>query len=347
MLTRLPAQDHWLTPYKNAVFGGTLKKSSSAYTFDGELTNYVTGLCNVTCTESPLDNSGDGDYVLSPDGETVAFLTKDIHLPPANHTSSQIYLVPFSASGVADAVPINPRSGAFAARYPETQGASSSPAFSADSSKIAWAQMNGISYESDRSILYVANTTAADGDDFGATRLAGDWDRPVDAPLWAPDGETVLVEASDVGRTRLFPIPLDAGDDYVPQNITDEGSASAYYFIDSNGTVLVSDTKIWTSRDIYTTTLDGDNEARVYFRANEVDPELAGLGPEDVTEFYYQSNSSEIKQQAWVILPEGFDPSKKYPLAFITHGGPQGSHANSWSTRWNFKVWADQGYVGE
>jgi hypothetical protein len=30
---------------------------------------------------------------------------------------------------------------------------------------------------------------------------------------------------------------------------------------------------------------------------------------------------------------------------FLVHGGPQGSWADSWSTRWNPKVFADQGYV--
>lgn len=43
--------------------------------------------------------------------------------------------------------------------------------------------------------------------------------------------------------------------------------------------------------------------------------------------------------------PEGFSADKKYPLAFLIHGGPQGSWGDSWSTRWNPKVIADQGYV--
>lgn len=49
--------------------------------------------------------------------------------------------------------------------------------------------------------------------------------------------------------------------------------------------------------------------------------------------------------QAFVTYPQNFDKSKKYPLAYLIHGGPQGSWADSWSTRWNPKVFADQGYV--
>lgn len=310
--------------------------NASTYTFDGALTNYVTGIANVTSAESPLDNSGSGDYALSPDGTKVAFLTKDIDLPIANYTSSQIYVVPFSGSA-EDAVPINARG---STQYPEAQGASSGPAFSPGSDKIAYVQQNGIYYESDREILYVANT---DGSDFNVTRLAGNWDRSPDTPIWSKDGETIIVEASDLGRTRLFPIPLSAGDDYVPANITNEGSVVAYYVI-SDDKLLVSDSSYWSSRDFYSVSLGGEVDT-VYYQANLVDPELAGLSAADVSEFYYETNTSVTKQQAWIIYPAGFDASKKYPLAFITHGGPQGSTANSWSTRWNLKVWADQGYV--
>lgn len=46
-----------------------------------------------------------------------------------------------------------------------------------------------------------------------------------------------------------------------------------------------------------------------------------------------------------MIYPRNFDKSKTYPLLFYIHGGPQGSWPDSWSTRWNYKVFADQGYV--
>jgi dipeptidyl aminopeptidase/acylaminoacyl peptidase len=332
-------QDYCLSDVRNAVFGGVLTKDGSegGYSYSGNLTNYVTGIHNVTYAESPLDLGGEDDYDLSPDGTRGAFLTKDVNLPLANYTSSQVYLVPFAGTA-DDAVPINPRG---SATYPETQGASANPRFSPDSTKIAWTQMNGIYYESDRSMLYTAGVDG--GPSFNVTRLAGEWDRSPSVPLWSQDGETIFVDAADLGRVRLFTVPITAGNDYKPENITDEGAVAAFHLL-PDGKILVSDSKIWTSRDIYTVSADG-SETRYLFQANKVDEELAGLGPEDVSEFYYSTNTSEIKQQAWVIYPEGFDETQKYPLAYIIHGGPQGAHANSWSTRWNFKVWADQGYV--
>ncbi len=49
--------------------------------------------------------------------------------------------------------------------------------------------------------------------------------------------------------------------------------------------------------------------------------------------------------QGFIVKPAGFSEDKTYPLAFIVHGGPQGTNGNAWSTRWNLNVWADQGYV--
>ncbi|KAI0386857.1 alpha/beta-hydrolase [Hypomontagnella monticulosa] len=328
--------DTWLNGEKNAVFGGVLKGGNGTYAFSGDLTNYVTGICNVTCAESPYDQSDESDYDISPDGSSVVFLTKDTTLPLANFTTNVIYQVPFSGTA-KDAIPINARG---STKYSEAQGAATSPRFSPSGKQIAYFQMNGIAYESDRNILYVAN---ADSEDFNVTALALNWDRSPDGIAWSKDSETIFVSAPDLGRERIFPVPVTAGDSYEPKNITNEGVPAGFYVLPDNS-LLVSDSKIWTSRDIFTVSAEGE-VIKTYFQANLVDPALAGLGPEDVSEFYYTSNTTEIKQQAWIIYPEGFDESKTYPLAFITHGGPQGAHFNSWSTRWNFKVWADQGYV--
>jgi dipeptidyl aminopeptidase/acylaminoacyl peptidase len=36
---------------------------------------------------------------------------------------------------------------------------------------------------------------------------------------------------------------------------------------------------------------------------------------------------------------------EKYPVAFLVHGGPQGSFGNSWSYRWNPQTYAGAGYA--
>jgi dipeptidyl aminopeptidase/acylaminoacyl peptidase len=52
-----------------------------------------------------------------------------------------------------------------------------------------------------------------------------------------------------------------------------------------------------------------------------------------------------VKMQMWVLKPPGFDPNKKWPVAYLVHGGPQGAWEDGWSYRWNPEVWAARGYV--
>ncbi|HVS36666.1 MAG TPA: S9 family peptidase [Gemmataceae bacterium] len=51
------------------------------------------------------------------------------------------------------------------------------------------------------------------------------------------------------------------------------------------------------------------------------------------------------EMQMWILKPPGFDPAKKWPLAFLVHGGPQGAWEDGWSYRWCPELWAAQGYV--
>ena len=80
--------------------------------------------------------------------------------------------------------------------------------------------MNGIDYESDRNIIYVANS---DPTNLVVTSVAGDWDRSPDVLVWSNDGSALYVAAPDLGRERVFTVPIDTAADYKPANITDEG----------------------------------------------------------------------------------------------------------------------------
>ena len=47
----------------------------------------------------------------------------------------------------------------------------------------------------------------------------------------------------------------------------------------------------------------------------------------------------------YFIYPVDRDPTKKYPLAFLIHGGPQGSFDDHWHYRWNPQIYAAHGYA--
>ena len=40
-----------------------------------------------------------------------------------------------------------------------------------------------------------------------------------------------------------------------------------------------------------------------------------------------------------------FDANKKYPLAFLIHGGPESAWNPNWHYRWNPQIYSNAGYV--
>jgi len=61
---------------------------------------------------------------------------------------------------------------------------------------------------------------------------------------------------------------------------------------------------------------------------------------------YYQGGNNTVIQ-AWFIKPLGWTSGsqKKWPLALLVHGGPEGAWLDSWSYRWNPQLWATRGYA--
>ena len=47
----------------------------------------------------------------------------------------------------------------------------------------------------------------------------------------------------------------------------------------------------------------------------------------------------------YVVKPANYVEGRKYPVAFLIHGGPQGSFSNGWSYRWNPQTYAGQGFA--
>jgi dipeptidyl aminopeptidase/acylaminoacyl peptidase len=51
------------------------------------------------------------------------------------------------------------------------------------------------------------------------------------------------------------------------------------------------------------------------------------------------------EMQVWIILPPGFDSTKKYPALLYCEGGPQTAVSQFFSYRWNLQLMAANGYV--
>jgi dipeptidyl aminopeptidase/acylaminoacyl peptidase len=63
------------------------------------------------------------------------------------------------------------------------------------------------------------------------------------------------------------------------------------------------------------------------------------------SESFWFAGANGTKVEGFLVKPPNFDPSKKYPVKFLIHGGPQGAWGDAWSYRWNPELFAASGYV--
>ncbi|KAL5116518.1 Prolyl oligopeptidase [Pleosporales sp. CAS-2024a] len=334
--------DTWLTKQRYNVFAGVVSSNGSRSLAGTGLRNLNHGF-NFTATQSetPVQPFGDlSDYDISPDGASYAFLSKAPHLNKANYTASYIYLGAFGSSEVAVALN-GPGTEVFEAGH---QGASGQPKFSPDSGKLAYLQQDLDYYESDRWQLYTVDVAVQGGKVATSNwkALSAGFDRWVQGPLiWAHDQQSIYGTAEDYARVKVYNFPITANGDLKP--LTSNTSVSSYSLL-PDSSLLVTASAIWTPTEYY---ILANGTKNTLLDASTVDPNLAGLNSASVSDIFYNGSDPNLKQQlhAMVVKPSNYVSNKTYPLAFIVHGGPQGSNANSWSNRWNFQTWADQGYI--
>ena len=71
---------------------------------------------------------------------------------------------------------------------------------------------------------------------------------------------------------------------------------------------------------------------------------LSKLEMNPAEEFWFDGAAGE-KVQGFLVKPPFFDPSKKYPLVMLIHGGPQNAWSDNFHFRWNAQMFASPGYV--
>jgi len=202
------------------------------------------------------------------------------------------------------------------------------PTFSPDSQLFAWAAMKRPGYESDKMVLKVMNREEK------VTNLTDSWDRSVGSIVWAPNSRALIVTAQDVLDHPAY--KLDASSGKVSR-LTGEGNVGATIPL-KDGSLIFTMNSRQAPTEIYRRSADG----KVIQLTNVNGRELAEIDEISNQRFDFKGANGD---QVWGMITKPKGVSSKLPMAFLVHGGPQGSFGNSWSSRWNPKVMASQGYA--
>ncbi len=202
------------------------------------------------------------------------------------------------------------------------------PAPSPDGKYLAWAAMARPGYEADRQVLMLKDMTT------GTVKpLTQKWDRSVDSIAWTPDSKSMLVTAQEVLDHPIFKIDLKGN----VTRLTAAGSAHDVIPL-QNGSVVYSMNSVIAANDLYLRDAKGTVRKLTDVNAG-VEAEIDDVV---VQRFDFAGANGD---QVWGQITKPVGVTGTLPVAFIVHGGPQGSFGDGWSFRWNPRVMASQGYA--
>jgi dipeptidyl aminopeptidase/acylaminoacyl peptidase len=263
------------------------------------------------------------ELAISPDGSEVLFTAKDEGAANAWLTNLDVWRVPSDGCSPP-------------ARLSTGQGSDTAPSYSPDGRTIAWLSMARPGYEADRQRIVLKERAT------GAERVLADaWDRSPSELTWSRDGRTLLCTADNRGNHTLFAIDVATGD---VRTLFGEGSSSAPQ--DAGGRVVFGLDSLRSPVELHTlpfsSVIQHPSTPTRITRINDARVEAARMGEYEQFSFIGAHGDTVY---GYLVKPVDFDPSRKYPVAFLIHGGPQGSFDNHFHYRWNPQAYAGAGYA--
>jgi dipeptidyl aminopeptidase/acylaminoacyl peptidase len=297
---------------------------------------------------------GQDDYAFSPDGQEICY-TSNHDKNPATSTNNDLWIVPVSGGPARNITADNPAS-------------DSTPLYSPDGRYIAYRAQQRPGYESDRFrlMLYdrktgekknltesldawvggftwawhtLGSVTALDGLYFSAERegqssiymvgTAGYGQTAPGVPIVGPGlGASVKLSNARTATMSFFPGSWGYADDLA---LTPDGKLSY-------GKLFFTCMSLYFPTEICEATPFTDNNEQ-HFATHLNQAELAQIAMSPLEPFWF-TGAHDDKVEGFLVKPPNFDASKKYPVKFLIHGGPQGAWGDDWSYRWNAELFA-------
>lgn len=351
--------DSYVTKERNSIFTAVLKKAPARV--QGREGRY-----HLVCFQNALKGTG-LECPIAPFGgsdhfdigrEGLVIVAKDPELDPALHTKCNAYYI--SKEDLMELSESKP----FKVVVPGLDGAATSPVFASDGG-FAFLQMEEDGYESDKNMairVYIGRPDIGSLDDTPRfepvvlnTGQSSFWSLSASSLMFSPDNQLLYAHAESKGAGCLWAIKLDPSANGEVIQLTQKNYVTEavpvpktpYLLISSNSLV---DNSLYTLLNPYEITSRHEQMRRLSNPIQKLLGECSwshskfGLSPEQVDSIWWEGDKGH-PVHAIVMRPSNFDPEKKYPLAYLVHGGPQGAWNDQWSTRWNSALFAEQGYI--
>jgi len=262
---------------------------------------------------------GRSDMAFSPDGEQLVFVARVAPGEEPWSTNTDLWRVALGGQ----APPENLTS--------DNPATDTTPVFSPDGRHLAWLAMTRPGFEADRLRILLRDLRT------GETReIAPDWDRSAHGLAFSSDGRTLYTWTDDEGHRRLFSVDVRSGR---TKAISGDGKVGG--FDAGSGVVVFTRDDLASPAQLFRTDAAGEALGRLTDHNAE---RLAGVEFGAYEQFSF-AGAGGREVFGWLVRPVGYEAGRRYPVAFIIHGGPQGSMGNSFHYRWNPQTYAGKGYA--
>ncbi|MCP4146337.1 MAG: S9 family peptidase [bacterium] len=270
--------------------------------------------------DSPLKPfGGSEEFSFTPDGNSIVFTAANSGRAEAWSTNFDLFVAPVDGS-----VPPKCITG-------KNKAWDTTPVFSPDGKTMAYLAMTRPNFEADRYRIMLRSWP--DGPE---RELAPNWDRSPGSIAWCPKGKSIYVIAGNLGQNSLFVIDIKKGS---VKTLVRDGKVKS---IDFAGKRIVYGLESMKSpMELFSVDAKGKKVQSITAVNAE---KLAAIKIGEYEQFTFKGWNDETVY-AYMMKPVDFDPAKKYPVAFLIHGGPQGSFGNKFHYRWNPQTYAGAGYA--
>ncbi|HTD24366.1 MAG TPA: S9 family peptidase [Terriglobales bacterium] len=284
----------------------------------------------------PFNLGGQDMYAISPDGQEVAYTSNHDEVEAAS-TNNDIFIVPITG-GEAKKISTSP-------------GSDDTPLYSPDGKYIAWRMQKRAGFESDKFNLVIYDRKSGE-----IKNLTENFDLWVGSFVWALDSKMIYFTSEQAGQSPIFEVNVAAGNG--PFVAIVAGHNDDLTITADGKTLLFTRMSVKAPNEIYGVNIADTRALKVIAGTEEEllkpgmgkqlthlnDSVLSQISMQPLEPFMF-TGAGKTQVEGFILKPPGFDPSKKYPVKFIIHGGPQTMWGNWWSYRWNFELFAASGYV--
>ncbi len=299
-------------------------KTSHLFTYDFKTKKYTDLTLNGKYDVPPIALGSSNDYSFSPDGDEVAFTMNQSDFL-ATSTNNDIFIM--NIENIKQNEPVS------FTKISTSKGNDNQPVYSPDGLYIAYRSMKRAGFEADKQSIILYNRITKTH-----TNITEQYDISAGQLVWAKDSKSIYFTAANKIYNSIYRIDIE---NKFLTLIAEKVVASSLKLSNDGKTLYFKNQSSTYPYDIFSINTDKTNFKRITNINNKL---LAKIEMNPV-ETFWSIGAEDTKVQSILVKPPFFDSSKKYPLMFLIHGGPQGHWEDEFHFRWNLQMFASQGYV--